>query len=423
MSLDSTLISLALDNASVMTNLRQAGVTADHFVDGYEKVWEWALSSKKKHGTVPSLGMAVGRFTDLEFGKARKKDLPMLLQDLKRRKQFRELIDTIDDVSRTLSTPDDIDTALHMLHEQMISASTSNGEDNLIDLFDKKTQKRMLKAIKKRGSGLEQGFPTGLQRLDRITGGLHRGRMTTVIGRSGTGKSWLNLLFVVSTVRTGGKVILYPLEMTLEETAFRLYTIFSQQVFGPSKVLKNLDLDRGVVTRAKCVKLFNLLEDKYAGSLYVADLGTMSTSYTVDRIDADLDVYRPDLFWVDYLTLMKAPGIGRNGGEDHMTVKALSNGIKQMALRHDCVGGCSAQVNRESIKGNAFLPRIEHISFGDSIGHDSDLVVSVNRQGQHLYYAGVKNRHGPEVSKTRCKFFCNEGLIEDDKEQDDDDDD
>jgi hypothetical protein len=68
------------------------------------------------------------------------------------------------------------------------------------------------------------------------------------------------------------------------------------------------------------------------------------------------------------------------------------------------VGGCSAQVNREAVSGKALIPRLEHISYGDSIGQDADKVLSIGRKGDNLYYGLVKNRGGPEIAKVKMNF-------------------
>ncbi len=115
------------------------------------------------------------------------------------------------------------------------------------------------------------------------------------------------------------------------------------------------------------------------------------------------------MFWVDYLTLMKTSQKA-DGWEG---VRLLSNAIKQIAARNDCVGGISAQVNREALKANVFLPRLEHISFGDAIGHDSDLVLSIrtSKDKKHLYYAVVKSRHTAEIPRTKVLFDVDNGKL------------
>jgi intein/homing endonuclease len=152
--------------------------------------------------------------------------------------------------------------------------------------------------------------------------------------------------------------------MTLEETAHRLYTLLSQTMLGNAKVFKNLDLDRGNVSPRAIRKFMRALEDKFGGKLHVADVGSLTSAYTIDRIRAEVDIYRPDMFWVDYLTLLKAPS---GHQQEYTAVRSLSNGIKSIAMQFRCVGGCSAQVNRDAMSKKAFLPRPENISFGDCL--------------------------------------------------------
>lgn len=776
MSLDSSIISYVVRKPLAFTELQRTGITADHFVEDYQKVWRWITRMKREHGKIPSPDVVQTRFKELDIHRVRDRDLPILIADLQQRKKYMDFLEALDEASREATGPEEIDLVLAGLIGNLNQLSVRNGKSSIVDLFSAETNERMLENLRKRRSGMQMGIPTGLKRFDLTTGGLQPGRMITVIGRPGLGKaqplsakiltpagwktmgsmragskvvcpdgsvatvtkvhpqgqkdiyritfsdgatteatsdhlwltqtrnerrrkedcwsaktteevasslkkeghwnhyvplvspipgkntllpihpyvigallgdghvrtrggatevlltsaddvlieeanrklagegefkpskkmcyryvdgstrwnkpttfrqdivnlgmgsglahekriprpymeagplsrlallqglldtdgspcgqtsaefcttspalasqvrelvwslggvctlnerhtsftngngekqhgrkshrlmitlpenipyfvlarkqnrilpgqkrgravrtirsvewvrteeaqcitidhprhlyitddyvvthnSWLDLLFVARGVIHGAKVILYPLEMTLEETALRLYTLMSCRMMGPSKALKNLDLANGRISTKKIKKFLDLMQDKYEGQLLVADIGTMSDPYTVERIEAEVEIYKPDLFWVDYITLMKAPGVGRDGGEDHTTVKALSNGIKQISVRHGVVGGASAQVNRDAIKGRAFLPRIEHIAYGDAIGQDSDHVLSINRKDSHLYYAMVKNRHGPEVRRTRVKFFVDEGIIEETKDQDDDDDD
>lgn len=378
---------------------------------------------KRKHGKVPSRSVVETRFPDLEFPRVRDRDLPILVHDLQQRKKFIDFLEMLEDASRGTADPEDIDVALSKLQNGLNSLSMRNGASSIVDLFSEEAQSRMLKDLKRRRKQVMQGIPTGLKRFDSITGGLQKSRLVTVIGRPGLGKSWLDLLFVASATMYGAKVILYPLEMSLEDTAMRLYSIFSCRMFGANKAIKNLDLVHGRVSKAKVIRLMGLLQDKFDGQLLVADIGSMTDPYTMDRVEAEADLYKPDMCWIDYLTLMKAPGVGRDGSEDHTTVKALSNGGKQIAVRHKLVMGISAQVNRNAISGRNLLPRLENIAYGDSIGQDADHVLSINRKKDDpdLYYGLIKNRHGPETGKIRVKFFVNNGQIEEHDKQEDED--
>jgi replicative DNA helicase len=321
--------------------------------------------------------------------------------------------------SLNVTSPDDIDVVMSELQGTINSLAVRDGGHSMVDLFSPAMRKRLVKDLKRRRIGTALGIPTGLKRFDYVTGGLQTKRLVVIMGRPGLGKSWLDLLFVASSVINGDKTMLFPLEMSLEETALRLYTIFSCKMFGANKAIRNLDLSQGRITMKKIVRLMHKLEDLYAGQLFVADVASLSDPYTVERIEAEVELHKPRLFWVDYITLMKGPK-GREGAEDHTTIKALTNGLKGIGQRHDCVAGASAQVNREALKTRSFLPRLEHLAYGDSIGMDSDQVMAINRKDEHLYYALVKNRHGPEIGRTRVRWAVDQGDIEETEHQDED---
>lgn len=423
MTLDAKIISLTLKHPDLLLDLQRAGVQPDFFIGDYSKVWQYLIRMERDHGQVPSPELVESRFKFFDMEKAKKRDRAMLLHELQRRHKWQVFLAALDEASIEADDPDTLDLAISNLQLSLNEIAFSGGEKGLVDAFAKEARERMLEDFKERRRGGTIGIPTGLKRLDYVTGGLQQKRMYVVMARPGIGKSWLNLLFCASAVMNGKKVVLFPLEMSFEETAIRLYTIFSQRMYGNKKVLRNLDLSSGRISPKKINKFLEILEDKFAGSLMVADIGSMSDPYTIERVGADVAIEQPDLFWIDYITLMKAPGVGRDGGEDHTTVKALSNGVKHIAVRNNCVGGVSAQVNRNAIQTKELLPRIENIAYGDSIGQDADGVLSINRKGAYLYYSLVKNRNGPEVGKTKTQFMVDEGIIEDAPDQDEDDED
>lgn len=426
-NLDASLIAYVVRHKA-LSEVQQAGVSLDDFVDEFRTVWRYILKCARDQATIPSSAMLKNRFPDCHLPRVSSTDLPLLVHGIKERTKYINVLTVLNSAASDLNSPEDTLEVIQRLQGELNNiAFTGTGKSHLVDLFDRETNKRMLEDLKGRAAGKAQGIPTGLKRVDDIVGGLRRQQMVTVMGRSGIGKSWIDLLLVANAVMAGHKVILYPLEMSLQETAFRLYTLFSQRMFGVSRVLKNYDLTLGKTDRRQVVRFMNALEDKFAGSLYVADVASLADPYTNERIEAEVDIHQPDMFWVDYITLLKAPG-GRTVSDDGgwQAVRMLSQGIKNTAMRRNCVGGCSAQVNREALKANVFLPRLEHIAYGDSIGQDADLVFSLNRKKDLMYYALVKNRGGPEIGQTKMKFDVNIGILEevsrDAEDQEDDDD-
>ena len=422
MSLDESLIAYAVRYEGGFSGLQRAGITPDYFVDEFRTVWNYLARTKRQHDRVPSEDTLLARFPDLSLPRVRRRDVPILLNDIRQRNKFIRLLKSINQVADSATSYDVVDDVIMQLQGSINEIAFSGEKAHIVDIFSEDAKKRMLKDFRKRKAGSIIGIPTGLRRFDATLGGLQKQRMYTAIGRPGIGKSWLDLLFVKSAVLAGHKVVLYPLEMTLEETAFRLYTLFSSSLFGVQRAVKNYDLTMGAVPTRKLVRLLNTLQDKFTGQLLIADIGSLSDPYTTERVEAEAELYRPDMVWVDYITLMKAPG----DDDGWQSVGRLSKGMKNCAVRRKVVSGCSAQVNREAMKNpNVFLPRLENISYGDAIGQDTDGCFSLNRKvingHVYLYYAMVKNRGGPEIGQTRMRFDVNVGDIEETQEAEEED--
>lgn len=410
-NLDAAIISIVSAYPKSFREVQRSGITEEDFLPDYAKVWRFIKRSKKDYGKIPSKEVIRTRFEEIDLIRARERDLSHLVASIKQRRKWLDSLTAIDEFVREASGPDYLDEALSSLQAGLNDLALRAGKDeSLASVFSPEIRRRMINDIRNRKKGLSRGIPTGLKRFDSISGGLHNGRMIVNMARPGIGKSWLNNMFICQSVIYGAKSILYPLEMTLEETLLRLYTVFSALLMGQQNVFRNLDLASGKVNIRKLVQFMHMLEDKFEGQLHVADISALGDPYTTERIDADIDLHRPHIFWVDYLTLMKQNKNKNDNTSD--AIQRLAHGIKTTAGRYQCVGGCSAQVNRDGVKDGIFLPRLEHIAYGDAIGQDADQVFSMNRKGKYLYYSLVKNRHGPEIGATKLKFFPNDGIIE-----------
>lgn len=404
----------------MLVELQAAGVSAEDFVDDWGKVWKYIVRIQQQHGRVPSADQIERRYDWVELPEARKRDLPILLHELRKRSEYNSLIKIVRDGVDMLTDFDSVDDARSFIVGSLNAQTLKNGKSPLRDIFSREVGDEMIEEIKRRRSGKVIGIPTGFKRFDAVCGGMIKQRMIVIIGRPGKGKSWLDLLFVIKAILEGHTFVLYPLEMTLAETAMRLYTMLSYLLQGEDHVLKNMDLLNGRVSPKKVVRFLHLLEDHYKGQLYVADVGSLADRYTIDRIEAEQSLHQTDGFCVDHITLLKTSDSARDAAE-YTKIRELSHGLKGIAQRQNCVALAAAHVSRDALKTNAFLPRLEHIMYGDSIGQDADQVIPINRKGKYLFYGVTKNRHGPEIGRTRVLFFPNEGMIVEDKNQDDED--
>jgi len=422
-SIDTALLSYVVKYDG-LRDLQSLGIDRDHFLDENQTIWRYIVKTNKEHFTIPSEDTLRARFPDLELPKVKKSELPLLVSQARQRRKYVLFMESLNAAADEADSYESVDDAIQTMQSKLNAlAFSSKEQSHLVNLFAPEVSKAMRGEVAKRRNGQIAGIPTGFDRFDAVTGGLQKQRMYTIIGRSGMGKSWVDLCFVASAVLQGQNVILYPLEMSLFEVATRMYTIFSQKMYGGGgsldKVLKNHDLNQGRVSDRNMRKFLQACEERLPGSLVVADIQHLSDPYTMERVEAEVEVYKPDMFWLDYLTLVKPPEAGRNES-DHVSIRKLSSATASIGKRHNVIAGCSAQVNRESIKAGAgFLPRLEHIAYGDSIGQDSDVVISIGRKKDEglMYYSLVKNRGGPEFGKTKVRFDVNSGILTEVREE------
>lgn len=417
---DESALAYSIRYEDGLTQLRKAGITEDHFEDEFKAVWYYLCKMHRKYGEIPGKSIVLQRFPDLGLPNVRRKDASFIISNLLERQRWVTFMHAVEKAVINNRGWDHVDEMVTELQGDLnkLQQHNRNGKGSkpsVIDMFSATNRDQIVKAVKSRRLETYQSIPTGLKRFDTEVGGLQRQRMVTVIGRPGKGKSWLSLWLVAHAVQAGHNVLLYPLEMSPEETAFRLVSIFSNITTKGRRLFHNSDLSLGRINTKRLRKFLEKMGEMFEGRLLLADTANSMDSYTVERIESEVSFHKPDMFWVDYLTLMKS---SVRGGESWQQVGELSKGIKSIAMRYNVVGGCSAQVNRGAIIGNkqeikqkAFLPRLENIAYGDSIGQDADQVVSLDRIGKYLFWALVKNRNGPEIPRTKMVFLVNQGML------------
>ena len=225
-NLDTAIISYVVKN-DALSEIQRAGVTEDDFVDEYRTVWRFITRTKREQDTVPSATSLRTQYPDLRLPKVEKRDIPVLLRQLRQRRKYKDFLTSLTEAAQDCTDFEAVDGSIQMLQARLNTIGFNTAESHLVDLFSERSTKRMIREVRKRARGQVMGTPTGLERFDTFCGGLHKQKMVVVMARPGIGKSWLDLLFVATSVLQGKKVILYTLEMNIFETATRLYTLFS----------------------------------------------------------------------------------------------------------------------------------------------------------------------------------------------------
>lgn len=409
---DKVLVSAVISGGDkAYAEIKRHGIGPEFFDDDFHDQWTYIEKTKRNQGRVPDRGLFKTKFPNARLVKVPGEQMPGYMDMMKKRHRYRSFVHLVERTVKDATDVDEIDKVITNLQTGLGKLYVFD-RNHIVDVFGAEFARRIYEDQKERAQDdRRSGFLTGLQRLDEATGGIHRKELVTVIGRTGKGKTWLSLFMLKSAVQLGHRVVLYPLEMGIEDTMYRLYTMFASDLVGSSVRLKNSDLVFGNASRKSFKEFLKIVNREYKGQLLVADISKTRFSYTPERVAADIELYRPDYVAIDYVTLMKRQGGGSS--TDWQIIQEMTSSLKQMAMQYDVAVQINAQVNRSAIKGDTkiFLPRPEHISFGDAISQDSGVIISMNREGDTLYYALVKNRHGREFGKTAVMFRVDEGQL------------
>jgi len=240
------------------------------------------------------------------------------------------------------------------------------------------------------------GVPTGWRTLDRITGGLQDGWLVIVGGRLGHGKTYVMVRMAAEAAKDGSTALYFSLEQSRHQIGMRAQSIFSNLV-GTTTQLKSLDMMRGTVENTDDVKrALKQIEEGIPGKLLVNDtsrgaVGTMQVASAIEQ-------HRPDIVFIDYLTLLKMQGDG-----EWRSVAQLSADLKRIGERYEIPIVAGAQLNRSAMSNES--PDAGTIAQADAIGQDADMVLTLSKPSTSVRRIHLaKNRHGPDGIRWPIRF-------------------
>jgi replicative DNA helicase len=260
--------------------------------------------------------------------------------------------------------------------------------------------------------------PTGIKKLDEVTGGFQNGEVTILAARPSMGKTDVMLHFAKMTGWAGYLPLVFSLEMPEEHITSRLIA------------------STGGYNRAKMRDPKNMLnqgqKDKWPGVIgrltetYIQLFDGPGQSIAEMRAKARKLMHqfpaKKLIIFIDYLTLIRASQF--YGGNAHMQVTEISKSLKTMAKDFDCPVICLAQLNRSVESRADKRPMMSDIRESGSVEQDADVILFLYReayydkesQDKSLQIIVSKNRNGP-VGTIAVDYNQHTGRIEDQKEE------
>lgn len=307
---------------------------------------------------------------------------------------------------------------------EMASLETPHG--NILQDKDE-----ILDEIEKARSGkLEEGLvPFGYVKMDKPTGGLHRGDLAVVAGISGTGKSFFGAnLAYNAAFKSKKNVCIVTLETTRKQIRRRILSRHSTELkFGsPISIEK---LKAGDLSEEEYETLKMVLEDMSEGDYGTVDVVQPSNNSTIEDIRIYLEklnmVTPLDLVIIDYLTLLKPVKRTNNERAD---MASLFKECKQLALTFNKGKGIPIvtvhQISFQATKSVKFEPgkffKFDALADTSEAVKSSDFVMALYRdevleEAFELAAGILKTRDGTPADENLFKLYADfrYGLIAD----------
>lgn len=221
------------------------------------------------------------------------------------------------------------------------------------------------------------GLPTGLRKLDEMTGGMHGGEMIIIAARPSMGKTSLAMNIVEHVAVEQKKACaVFSLEMTADSLVQRLICArarINMRALMSGQFLNKGDFQQMTRAASQLAESQIIIDDTPA--LSILDLRSKARRFK--------KLYNIQLIAVDYLQLCRSTS-KRAQENRQQEIAEISSGLKALAKELSLPVIVLAQLNRNPEQRGGGKPKLSDLRESGSIEQDADVVALLYRPE---YYA------------------------------------
>ncbi len=356
----------------------QNNLTVDYFPN-LKSEFNYIYNHFKKYGQTPDLETFLKSFPEFEVIEVNEsKDY--LLSELYREKNESFLATTFNKV-RDLLMAGKTDDAMN-LFSSAAQLSSANKHLDAVDILSDIS--RYDAYLDKCNDFNKYYISTGFKELDDIIGGWDRNEELAVIAaRSGIGKSWLLLKFVVAAVQKGLKVGLFSGEMSVNKVGYRFDTLMSH--------ISNGKLIHGNIEAANQYKVYlDNLKTNHSGNLFIMTRDMVDGKCGVNALRNFVEKYNLDILFIDQLSLVDDD---HNARQQFERAANVSKDLKILQVTKHIPIISVSQQNRTAVEEGSFAGT-ENIAQSDRIAQDATLILFLTYKDNILTVSIGKARDG-----------------------------
>lgn len=255
------------------------------------------------------------------------------------------------------------------------------------------------KRAEKRRIGGKPEYPIGINFIDNLTDGIHKGQIWTLAGKSGSGKTSLALQIARNIADNPNNSVLFiSLEMQGEDIVGRMFCEMMKEI--------NTEVNKGIYDKSK--------EESFTKYISGIDFEIVEQGYTFEDLLKIIQSYyttkKPDLIVIDFAQLMEWRQDQRLDMERYMrklTELAKVDSIAIILVSQIRRLPTGADINREpdmsDLKGTGMLEQMSHVVL--------IIYKYIENYQEHYILKVAKNRSGA-IGQEEVEFIGKEYRFE-----------
>lgn len=354
-NIETQLISKIIETGDLIV-VNDMQITPRFFTGRNRVAFRFITRHQTKYGKVPSADVFKKKHPKLKLSDA-PESLRYYCDEIRNKRKHNTLVDGMDEATELI---DKLETdEAYKIIQQVISKI----EQDII-LTDrqevtKNTEQRWNDYETRKNMGGMTGIPSGIDRLDYTLKGYNGGELITLLGYTGTGKTWFELIQAVYMAKQGYKVLFFTTEMSTKMIIRRIDAIWCKLSY----------------TRFRDGRLTKDEEKRYKAYLSKME-GDTDTNLIVEQatagvtqVSAKIDQHKPDIVFVDGAYLLSDDASDEDDWKSHVRVwRALHS----LALVKKLPIYVSTQIKEEKASLGA-------IAFAKAIAADCDVIMALEQ--------------------------------------------
>jgi len=263
----------------------------------------------------------------------------------------------------------DITELVNQAQSDVYAVSKAGAGEDYVPLFDSiDAAVELMENAQKRG-GEMVGVPTGFQKLDEMTHGLHPGQLIILAARPAVGKSTLALdIARNASIKHNKPVIFFSLEMGRAEIAMRLLSAESRIYLQAMR--------KGNLSDNDWSRIASVRGEINSAPLYIDDSPNMTLVEIRAKCRRLAKRVGLEMIVIDYIQLMTS---GKKVESRQQEVSEFSRALKLLAKELGVPVIAISQLNRNSERSENKKPELSHLRESGSLEQDADVVVLLHR--------------------------------------------